>query len=56
MLLGAVTEAICLFFGRNIMEDTATEELETCVCVFIPREYPVRELILGGANFTLDKS
>jgi len=45
MLLGAVTEVICQFLGRNIMQATATEVLETRGCEFIPHEYPVREFL-----------
>ena len=44
LLLGAVTEEICLFLDRNLIAGTTTESHNTCGYLFLPQEYPVREI------------
>ncbi len=44
LLLGAVSEQICLYLDRNLLLDSTTELLETNDEEILPHEYPVREI------------
>lgn len=45
LLLGAVSEEICLYLNRSLLLYTTTETHETRSQVFYPNQYPVREFL-----------
>lgn len=44
MLLGAVSEEVCLFLDRNLILGTTTERLRPYGSTINPHEYPVRKI------------